>query len=137
MIYINDYESPLGNILLAGDEQGLTGLWFTEGGRYIGLGLKKGASRREMDYFEQTKEWLDIYFSGRDPGFFLESIWWAPISAIVSERSCARFLMGRRLHTAGLPTNWQKSAGSKGCPHRPLAAQSVIIRSASSFRATG
>ena len=70
MIYINDYESPLGNILLAGDEQGLTGLWFTEGGRYIGLGLKKGASRREMDYFDQTKEWLDIYFSGRDPGFF-------------------------------------------------------------------
>lgn len=75
MIYINDYESPLGNILLAGDEQGLTGLWFTEGGRYIGPTLKKGASRREMDYFDQTKEWLDIYFSGRDPGFFLESIW--------------------------------------------------------------
>ena len=28
MIYTNDYVSPLGNILLAGDEQGLTGLWF-------------------------------------------------------------------------------------------------------------
>ncbi len=70
MIYTNDYESPLGSILLAGDEQGLTGLWFTEGGRYIGLGLKKGACRRETDYFDQTKEWLDIYFSGRDPGFF-------------------------------------------------------------------
>ena len=41
MIYTNSYESPLGNILLAGDDQGLTGLWFTEGGRYIGLGLKK------------------------------------------------------------------------------------------------
>ena len=26
MIYTNDYESPLGNILLAGDKQGLTGL---------------------------------------------------------------------------------------------------------------
>ncbi len=73
MIYTNDYESPLGNILLAGDEQGLTGLWFTEGGRYTGLGLKKEASRCEMDYFDQTKEWLDIYFSGRDPGFFPRS----------------------------------------------------------------
>ena len=31
MIYTNDYESPLGNILLAGDKQGLTGLWFAEG----------------------------------------------------------------------------------------------------------
>ena len=70
MIYTNSYESPLGNILLAGDEQGLTGLWFTEGGRYIGLGLKKEAFHRETDYFDQTKEWLDIYFSGRDPGFF-------------------------------------------------------------------
>ena len=69
MIYTNDYASPLGNILLAGDDQGLTGLWFTEGGRYIALGLKEGARRRETDYFEQAKEWLDLYFSGRDPGF--------------------------------------------------------------------
>ena len=104
MIYTNDYESPLGNILLAGDEQGLTGLWFTEGGRYTGLGLKKGASRRETDYFDQTKKWLDIYFAGHDPGFF--------------------------------PTNWQKSAGSKGCPLRQLVVLSVIIRSALSYRAT-
>ena len=71
MIYTNDYESPLGNILLAGDKQGLTGLWFTEGSRYTGLGLKKDARRCETDYFDQTKEWLDIYFSGRDPGFDL------------------------------------------------------------------
>ena len=48
MIYLNDYESSLGSILLAGDEKGLTGLWFTEGSRYIGLGLKKGACRREV-----------------------------------------------------------------------------------------
>ena len=37
MIYKNYYESPLGNILLAGDNEGLTGLWFTEGSRYTGL----------------------------------------------------------------------------------------------------
>ena len=70
MIYTNDYRSPLGNILLAGDERGLTGLWFTEGGRYNGTGLKNGACRRETDYFDQAKEWLDVYFSGRDPGSF-------------------------------------------------------------------
>ena len=70
MIYTNDYESPLGSILLAGDDQGLTGLWFTQGSRYFGLGLKKEAQRRETDYFDQTKKWLDLYFSGRDPGFF-------------------------------------------------------------------
>ena len=70
MIYTNEYGSPMGNILLAGDEQGLTGLWFSEGDRYFGLGLNKEARRCETDYFDQTKEWLDIYFSGRDPGFF-------------------------------------------------------------------
>ena len=75
MICTNDYESPLGNILLAGDEQGLTGLWFAEGGRYIGLGLKKGAGRRETDYFAQAKEWLDILFLAVIPGSFREFIW--------------------------------------------------------------
>ena len=69
MIYTNAYESPLGSILLAGDEQGLTGLWFTEGSRYVGLGLNSGAQRRETDYFDRTKEWLNVYFTGRDPGF--------------------------------------------------------------------
>ena len=28
------------------------------------------APRRETEYFDRTKEWLDIYFSGREPGFF-------------------------------------------------------------------
>ena len=69
MIYINRYESPLGSMLLACDEEGLTGLWFAEGGRYIGEGLKKDAVPRETAYFDQAKKWLDIYFSGRDPRF--------------------------------------------------------------------
>lgn len=75
MIYTSSYESPLGDILLAGDEKGLTGLWFTEGSRYIGLGLKNEAVPREMDCFDQAKKWLDIYFTGRDPGFFPEIHW--------------------------------------------------------------
>ena len=70
MIYTNVYESPLGNILLAGDEEGLTGLWFTEGSKYSKDCLAKDTRPREMDYFEQAKNWLDLYFAGRDPGFF-------------------------------------------------------------------
>lgn len=34
MIYISTYLSPLGNILLAADDIGLTGLWF-EGQKYF------------------------------------------------------------------------------------------------------
>ena len=70
MIYTNTYASPMGNLLLAGDDKGLTGLWFIEGSRYCGLGLKKDAVPRKTDYFDQTKKWLDIYFTGHDPGFF-------------------------------------------------------------------
>ena len=69
MIYTDSYESPLGSILLAGDEEGLTGLWFREGSRYVGQGLSRDAVPRDMVYFDQAKQWLDIYFSGHDPGF--------------------------------------------------------------------
>ena len=69
MIYTNSYESPLGRLLLACDDEGLTGLWFTEGSRFSGQGLKKDAIPRETAYFDQARQWLDIYFTGRDPGF--------------------------------------------------------------------
>ena len=40
MQYINYYHSPLGRIVLAADEIGLTGLWF-EGQKYFALYLDK------------------------------------------------------------------------------------------------
>ena len=70
MIYRNYYESSLGNILLTADEEGLTGLWFAECSRYMGTELEKDTVPREMSCFDQAKEWLDIYFPGRDPRFF-------------------------------------------------------------------
>ena len=69
MICTSHYESPLGDLLLACDEKGLTGLWFAEGGRYTGLGLIKDTVACETECFDRVKEWLNIYFSGRNPGF--------------------------------------------------------------------
>ena len=40
MQYTSHYRSPIGNILLAADEIGLTGLWF-EGQKYFALYLDK------------------------------------------------------------------------------------------------
>lgn len=68
MQYISRYQSPLGEILLAADEIGLTGLWF-EGPKYFALYLAKEHEEREIPVFEQAKKWLDIYFSGREPDF--------------------------------------------------------------------
>ena len=68
MQYTSHYRSPIGNILLAADEIGLTGLWF-EGQKYFALYLDKEHEERELPIFEKAKEWLDIYFSGKAPGF--------------------------------------------------------------------
>ena len=68
MPYISHYRSPLGDILLAADQNCLTGLWF-EGQKYFALHLDKEREEKEIPVFEKTKEWLDIYFSGKEPDF--------------------------------------------------------------------
>ena len=68
MQYINHYQSPLGDILLAADEAGLTGLWF-DGGKYFAAGLDPEHEEKDTPVLEQTKEWLTVYFSGREPDF--------------------------------------------------------------------
>lgn len=68
MQYTSTYQSPLGEILLACDEIGLTGLWF-EGEKFYALSLDKEHEAREMPVFAEVKRWLDIYFSGREPDF--------------------------------------------------------------------
>lgn len=70
MQYISHYKSPLGNILLAADDIGLTGLWF-EGQKYYALYLNREHEEKELSVFEQTKKWLTIYFSGKEPDFRL------------------------------------------------------------------
>lgn len=70
MQYTSRYVSPLGGILLAADEIGLTGLWF-EGQKYFARNLDKEHEERELPVFEQTKKWLDTYFSGKEPDFKL------------------------------------------------------------------
>lgn len=70
MQYTGKYESPLGSMLLAADETGLTGLWF-EGQKYFALYLDKENREKEMPVFEQARKWLDIYFSGNKPDFRL------------------------------------------------------------------
>lgn len=68
MQYISHYSSPLGDILLAADSVGLTGLWF-EGQKYFALNLDKEHEEKEILLFAEAKRWLDIYFSGKEPDF--------------------------------------------------------------------
>lgn len=68
MQYTTTYQSPLGEILLAADTVGLTGLWF-EGEKYYALSLDPEHLEKEIPVFHQVKRWLDIYFSGQQPDF--------------------------------------------------------------------
>ncbi len=68
MQYINHYSSPLGEILLAADDTGLTGLWF-RGQKYFARGLEKEHKECPQPVLDQAKGWLDHYFSGREPDF--------------------------------------------------------------------
>ena len=68
MQYTSHYCSPIGDILLAADDIGLTGLWF-EGQKYFALYLDKEHEEKEVPLFEKVKQWLDIYFSGKKPDF--------------------------------------------------------------------
>lgn len=68
MIYTQRYDSPLGGILLAADESGLTGLWF-DGRKHFAEGLPAAHIRRETPILAAAKGWLDIYFTGREPDF--------------------------------------------------------------------
>lgn len=66
--YTYYYDSPLGRIMLASDGAALTGLWF-EGQKYFGDTLAENREQKELPIFEQAVQWLDIYFSGKAPGF--------------------------------------------------------------------
>ena len=68
MMYTQNYESPLGSILLAADETGLTGLWFRDG-KYFADVLDPDHTERETPVLQQAKRWLDVYFSGQEPDF--------------------------------------------------------------------
>ncbi len=70
MQYTSKYKSPLGEIMIAGDKKGLTGLWFV-GQKYFALYLDKENKEKEIQILKDTKKWLDIYFSCKEPGFKL------------------------------------------------------------------
>ena len=68
MQYTTSYQSPLGEILLAADEIGLTGLWF-DGEKFYADSLDPEHEERNIPVFDVVKKWLDIYFSGHEPDF--------------------------------------------------------------------
>lgn len=68
MVYIQKYASPVGDMLLAADEIGLTGVWF-DGEKFFADNLPVKHEERETATLAAAKRWLDIYFTGKKPDF--------------------------------------------------------------------
>lgn len=68
MDYVHHYQSPLGGITLASDGTALIGLWFDDQ-KYFADTIRKQTPEKNLPIFQETKRWLDIYFSGHAPDF--------------------------------------------------------------------
>lgn len=68
MQYTSTCKSPIGNIFLAADEIGLTGLWF-DGQKYFAHNLDPAHEEKDLPVFKSVRKWLDIYFAGQEPDF--------------------------------------------------------------------
>ena len=68
MIYIQHYNSYVGGITISSDGNALTGLWF-DGQKYFAGNIDDEIEEKDVPVFVQARQWLDIYFSGHDPGF--------------------------------------------------------------------
>ncbi len=71
-MYIDYYKTPnkFDDIVLSSDGNVLTGLWFKNSSdKNIHI---NNYQRKDLEIFKQTKKWLDIYFSGKNPDFDIE-----------------------------------------------------------------
>ena len=69
MIYKCTYETPkeFSNIIMNSDGEYLTGLWFEDS--RDSSKHKINCEEKNLPVFNETKKWLDLYFSGKVPDF--------------------------------------------------------------------
>ena len=69
MTYICKYKTPseFSDILINSDGEYLTGLWFEHSRDTLKHMID--CEEKKLPIFKETVKWLDIYFSGKNPGF--------------------------------------------------------------------
>ena len=67
MTYKDYYINGITKLVLESDGENLTGLWFD--GSHDNSKHSDAATKKNLPIFAQTKKWLDIYFSGKNPDF--------------------------------------------------------------------
>lgn len=62
------YDSPLGKMSIAADEEGIIGIWFC-GQKYDQRSVDPHVQKRETAMIDEAKRYLDLYFTGKEPPF--------------------------------------------------------------------
>ena len=128
MQYTSHYQSPLGSILLAADQTGLTGLWF-EGQKYFALHLDRENEEREIPVLKKQSSGL-IFIS---PEKNRTSLFLCISQEQTFNRKygifSALFPTDRLRLTVRLPGSSPPKEVSPICLPRQWAAQSDTIRS--------
>ena len=128
MIFTQHYESPLGGILLAADDTGLTGLWF-EGQKYFARTLDAVHQEQETAVLSEARRWLDVYFSGREPDFtpplhpvgspFRRAVWELLLQIPYGQTTTYGALAGQLAEQSGKRVSAQAVGGAVG--HNPVS----------------
>ena len=116
MIYTHHFLSPLGEMLMAGDDKGLSGLWFC-GQKYFGLGLDPEHKEKPCLFLIRQSSGSRFIFPERNLIFQFLFISQEQISKKKYGSFSAPFPMGRLQPTAKLPADWPCK---KDCPTCPL-----------------
>lgn len=65
---ISFYDSLIGMMSIAADEEGIVGIWF-KGQKYEQSTLDEQYKKQDTPIIDQAKKWLDQYFEGKNPDF--------------------------------------------------------------------
>jgi len=120
MEYIHRISSPLGNILLSGTEQALTGLWF-EGQKYYASTLTSPCEEKDLPVFDDAEKWLDLYFLGQKPDFmpplsprgtsFQKEIWDILLTIPYGQTVTYKYITSLTAERKGLPSMSAQAVG--------------------------
>ena len=128
MTYTMHYDSPLGGILLAADEEGLTGLWF-ETQKYFAAKLAPEHEEKMTPALDAACRWLDVYFSGQEPDFtpklhlvgsdFRQAVWALLRKIPYGQTTTYGALAGQLAEQSGKRVSAQAVGGAVG--HNPVS----------------
>ena len=120
MDYTHHYESPLGGITLASDGESLTGLRF-DTQKVFADAPEAQRMEKDLAVFELADHWLDVYFSGHEPGFtpplrmkttvFRKAVWEILLTIPYGQTMTYGEISGRIAKQTGVPRMSAQAVG--------------------------